>query len=74
MQVLGSGMNRHLVENILVRQILELGSPKINTEENGFGSKTAKSERQFINQAKFKAQCVSRGKSRDQRMATLSEF
>lgn len=66
-------MNRHLVENLLIRQILELGAPKINIEDSS-GNKAAKSERQYLNQVNFKARCVSRGKSRDQRMATLSEF
>jgi hypothetical protein len=73
-QVLGSGMNRHLLENVLVRQILELGSPRPSAGDGGAGAKAAKSERQYMNQVNFKARCVSRGKSRDQRMANLSEY
>jgi len=67
-------MNRHLIDNTLVRQILELGAPKPNAGDGGVGAKAAKSERQYMNQINFKARCVSRGKSRDQRMANLSEF
>ena len=67
-------MNRHLIDNSLVRQILELGAPKPNPADGGASAKAAKSERQYINQVNFKARCVNRGKSRDQRMANLSEF
>jgi len=73
-QVLGSGMNRHLQENPLVRQILELGSPRPASATDPLGDKQAKSERQFQNQLNFKARCKTRAKNRDHRMANLSEF
>jgi len=73
-QVLLSGMNRHLIDNTLVRDILELGAPKPNVADGGAGAKAAKSERQYMNQVNFKNRCVNRGKCRDQRMANISEF
>lgn len=72
-QVVGAGINRHLIENSLVRDILVLGAPRpiIN---DGMGNKQAKSERQYMNACNFKARSVSRGKSRDFRMAALEDY
>ena len=73
-QVLGAGINRHLVENSLVRQIMELGSPRPVINDGGFSARQAKSERQYLNAVNFKARSVARGKSRDLRSANLSDF
>jgi hypothetical protein len=72
-QVLGSGINRHLVENPLVRNIMELGAPRPVVTDPAFGNKQAKSERQYMNAMNFKARSVNRGKSRDHRMADLAD-
>jgi len=72
-QVVGSGINRHLIENSLVRTILELGAPK-PIMSDGIGSKQAKSERQYMNACNFKARSVSRGKAREFRMAALEDY
>ncbi|ODN04821.1 Interferon-related developmental regulator 1 [Orchesella cincta] len=73
-QVVGAGINRHLIENTLVRSILELGTPKPVVSDGGIGAKQAKSERQYMNAVNFKARCVSRGKAREYRMATLEDY
>lgn len=74
-QILGSGINRHLVENPLVRQVLELGAPKpaiLNSPH--FDARQAKSERQYLNAMNFKVRSVNRGKNRDNRMAALEDY
>lgn len=73
-QVVGAGINRHLIDNTLVRNILELGAPKPVVNDGGVGAKQAKSERQYLNACNFKARSVSRGKSRDFRMAALEDY
>jgi len=71
-KMLGSGINRHLVENSLIRNVLELGAPKpaVATSPH-FDAKQAKSDRQYLNSLNFKARSVNRGKNRDHRMADL---
>ncbi|CAH0384027.1 unnamed protein product [Bemisia tabaci] len=69
-QVLGSGMNLHLKENDLLREILDLGE-KI-TDLNVAVSKQSKLERHLINAAAFKARSIIRAKNRDKRSAALS--
>ncbi|XP_021957699.1 interferon-related developmental regulator 2 isoform X2 [Folsomia candida] len=74
-KVLGSGINRHLVENMMIRQVLELGSPKpavVNSPNSD--ARQAKSDRQYLNAMNFKVRSVNRGKNRDHRMATLEDY
>lgn len=62
--VLGSGMNLHLTENDLVRDIFELGSPLSGLD----GSvKLSKFARHMENLAADKARTKSRGRMRDKR-------
>lgn len=68
-QVLGSGMNLHLSENFLLRDILELGE-KISPL-NMAASKQSKMARHLMNAANFKARSISRGKNRDKRSAVI---
>uniref|UniRef100_A0A8D8W5M9 Interferon-related developmental regulator 1 n=1 Tax=Cacopsylla melanoneura TaxID=428564 RepID=A0A8D8W5M9_9HEMI len=68
--VLGSGVNLHLSENDLVRDVLQLGD-KISPL-NIAGLKQSKQERHQMNAAAFKARCLSRAKNRDKRSALLS--
>lgn len=68
-QVLGSGMNLHLTENDLVRDIFELGerlSPPYYA-----ANKQTKHERHMMNSAAFKARTISRNKHRDKRSAVM---
>lgn len=63
--VLGPGINIHLAENELLRDIFELGD-RIYTNEV-VQIKQTKMERNMINAAAFKARTISRGKNRDKR-------
>lgn len=62
---LGSGLNTHLAENELLRDIFELGDKVVIGEVPT--SKTSKLERNLVNAAAFKARTISRGKNRDKR-------
>ncbi|KAJ9593807.1 hypothetical protein L9F63_027549, partial [Diploptera punctata] len=66
-QVLGSGMNLHLTENDLVREIFELGERL--TPPYFAANKQTKLERHLMNAAAFKARTISRNKHRDKRSA-----
>ncbi|XP_039291475.1 interferon-related developmental regulator 2 [Nilaparvata lugens] len=68
-QVLGSGMNLHLVENDLLRDILQLGE-RISPL-NLSAHKQSKLERHLMNAANFKARSISRAKNRDKRTAVI---
>lgn len=68
-QVLGSGLNLHLRENDLLRDILELGE-KISPV-NITSAKQTKLARHLMNAANFKARSISRAKNRDKRSAVL---
>ncbi|XP_050533857.1 interferon-related developmental regulator 2 [Daktulosphaira vitifoliae] len=68
-QALGSGMNMHMTENDLVRDILNLG-PKL-CQTKLLSNKQSKMERQQINAANFKVRTKTRGKVRDKRIATI---
>ncbi|BES87848.1 Interferon-related protein conserved region [Nesidiocoris tenuis] len=68
-QVLGSGMNLHLSENYLLRDILDLGE-KISPL-NSPTSKQSKLARTLLNAANFKARSISRAKNRDKRSAVV---
>nr|CAD7603112.1 unnamed protein product [Timema genevievae] len=68
--VLGSGMNLHLTENDLVRDIFELGE-RISPV-NFAAHKQSKLERHLMNAAAFKARTISRSKNRDKRSAVMT--
>nr|CAD7435227.1 unnamed protein product [Timema monikensis] len=69
-KVLGSGMNLHLTENDLVRDIFELGE-RISPL-NFAAHKQSKLERHLMNAAAFKARTISRSKNRDKRSAVMT--
>ncbi|XP_017777113.1 PREDICTED: interferon-related developmental regulator 2 [Nicrophorus vespilloides] len=64
--MLGSGMNIHLTENDLLRQIFELGQ-RPQLIESIADSKKTKQVKHQQNMANFKARTISRGKNRDKR-------
>uniref|UniRef100_A0A0A9XFE8 Interferon-related developmental regulator 1 n=1 Tax=Lygus hesperus TaxID=30085 RepID=A0A0A9XFE8_LYGHE len=68
-QVLGSGMNLHLSENVLLRDILELGEKMSPTAT---AMKQSKLARHLMNAANFKARSISRAKNRDKRSAVIA--
>lgn len=68
--VLGSGMNYHLSENKLLREIFELGE-KVSTMSSA-DLKQSKHDRHLANAAAFKARTISRGKNRDKRSVVLA--
>ncbi|CAG2100364.1 unnamed protein product [Medioppia subpectinata] len=63
--VLKSGMNLHLAENDLLREIFELGTPLSSLDYTN--SKLTKFERNMSNIASCKARTKTRGKLRDKR-------
>lgn len=67
---LGSGMNVHLQENELLRDIFQLGAP-IPAMAAATG-RVSKFERQMYNIAAFKARTKARAKFRDKRVASVS--
>lgn len=69
-QILGSGMNLHLTENELLRDIFELGSKVVPITMAA--NKQNKLERHLLNAANFKARSISRAKNRDKRSAFLA--
>nr|CAG4643403.1 EOG090X0ARF [Ilyocryptus agilis] len=69
-QLLGSGMNLHLAQNELLRDIFNLGSPLLS-DGTGNGVKVKKVERHHMNMAAFKARSLARGKNRDKRTAVF---
>lgn len=64
-QTLGSGLNLHLAENELLREVFQLGPRILITE--GHIVKQSKLERHLMNAANFKARTISRSKNRDKR-------
>nr|SVE75933.1 EOG090X0ARF [Daphnia hispanica] len=66
-QLLGSGMNLHLAQNDLLREIFNLGNPLLDNATNVV--KIKKLERHHMNMAAFKARSLTRGKNRDKRTA-----
>ncbi|XP_015795603.1 interferon-related developmental regulator 1 [Tetranychus urticae] len=66
--VLGSGMNLHLKENDLLRDVFELGPPLPIDEPV---QKISKFQRKMENIASFKARTKSRGKQRDKKVDVL---
>lgn len=68
-QILGSGMNLHLRENYLLREIFGLGDP---IPANGVAAyKISKLERHMVNMAAFKARTIARSKVRDKRAVVI---
>nr|SVE78408.1 EOG090X0ARF [Daphnia lumholtzi] len=68
-QLLGSGMNLHLAQNDLLREIFSLGNPLLDNASNAV--KIKKLERHHMNMAAFKARSLTRGKNRDKRTAVF---
>ncbi|XP_076805297.1 interferon-related developmental regulator 2-like [Clavelina lepadiformis] len=66
--VLATGMNLHLKENMLLREIFQLGPP-ITDVDRSTTSRGSHFERHLFNQAVFKARSKARGKLRDKRTA-----
>jgi len=67
-QVLGSGMNLHLAQNELVREIFGLGGALLQEDAANL-NKVKKVERHHMNMVAFKARSLARGKNRDKRTA-----
>nr|XP_002122638.1 interferon-related developmental regulator 2 [Ciona intestinalis] len=63
-EILNTGMNFHLKENSLLRDIFQLGPALLDSNRNTKGSHF---ERHLYNQAVFKARSKARGKQRDKR-------
>nr|CAG4646469.1 EOG090X0ARF [Macrothrix elegans] len=69
-QLLGSGMNLHLAQNELLREVFGLGNPLLDDGTAGLG-RVKKVERHHLNMAAFKARSLARGKNRDKRTAVF---
>lgn len=69
-QILGSGMNFHLAQNELVREIFGFGSALLE-DDAANQSKVKKVERHHMNMAAFKARSLARGKNRDRKTAVF---
>ncbi|XP_015586439.1 interferon-related developmental regulator 2 [Cephus cinctus] len=67
---LGPGINIHLAENLLLREIFHLGNKVLPLQATQ--QKTSKLERTLMNAAAFKARTILRSKNRDKRSATLT--
>ncbi|XP_076167400.1 interferon-related developmental regulator 2 [Ptiloglossa arizonensis] len=68
-RLLGPGINIHLAENQLLREIFHLGNKVLPVQNN---QKTTKLERTLMNAAAFKARTIQRNKNRDKRSAALA--
>ncbi|XP_014244492.1 interferon-related developmental regulator 1 [Cimex lectularius] len=71
-QVLGSGMNLHLTENDLLRDVLELGEKVSHLSMSS--NKQSKLARHLMNAANFKARSISRAKNRDKSFIARSSY
>jgi len=69
-KVLGSGMNLHLTNNFVLREVFELGAP-LPAFDPLSSNKMSKSERNAANQLAFKLRTQSRNKNRDKRSSVL---
>lgn len=67
---LGSGMNYHLFENDLLRDVFQMGVRLDATQISM--TKLTKSEKRAIQAASFKARTLTRGKNRDKRSAVVN--
>ncbi|CAL7942596.1 unnamed protein product [Xylocopa violacea] len=68
-RLLGPGINIHLAENQLLREIFHLGNKVLPIP---LSQKTSKLERTLMNAAAFKARTIQRNKNRDKRSAALA--
>ncbi|XP_076220825.1 interferon-related developmental regulator 1-like isoform X2 [Nomia melanderi] len=68
-RLLGPGINIHLADNQLLREIFHLGNKVLPVKLN---QKTTKLERTLMNAAAFKARTIQRNKNRDKRSAALA--
>lgn len=68
-RLLGPGINIHLAENQLLREIFHLGHKVLPVNPT---QKTTKLERTLMNAAAFKARTILRNKNRDKRSAALA--
>lgn len=67
--VMGPGINNHLVENEFVRDVMQLGAKL--SEMEGL-QKLTKAEKRFFNAESFKARTKARSKNRDKRSAVVN--
>jgi hypothetical protein len=67
---LGSGMNFHLFENDLLRDVFSMGERLDSTQITN--AKLSKSEKKAIQAASFKARTLTRGRNRDKRSAVVN--
>lgn len=70
-RLLGPGINIHLAENQLVREIFHLGN-KVLPIPAHTSQKTSKLERTLMKAAAFKARTIQRNKNRDRRSAAMA--
>ncbi|XP_071638614.1 interferon-related developmental regulator 1-like isoform X2 [Temnothorax longispinosus] len=68
-RLLGPGINIHLAENQLLREIFHLGNKVLPPP---ITIKTSKLERTLMNAAAFKARTIQRNKNRDKRSAAMA--
>lgn len=68
-RLLGPGINIHLAENQLLREIFNLGNKVLPVPSS---QKTTKLERTLMNAAAFKARTILRNKTRDKRLAAMA--
>ncbi|EFN75473.1 Interferon-related developmental regulator 1 [Harpegnathos saltator] len=68
-RLLGPGINIHLAENQLLREIFHLGNKVLPIPSS---QKTSKLERTLMNAAAFKARTIQRNKNRDKRSAAMA--
>ena len=68
-RLLGPGINIHLAENQLLREIFHLGNKVLPIP---LTQKTTKLERTLMNAAAFKARTIQRNKTRDKRSAAMA--
>lgn len=67
---LGSGMNFHLYENDLMRDVFGMGERLDSTQISSV--KLSKTEKKAIQAASFKARTLTRGRNRDKRSAVVN--
>lgn len=67
---LGSGMNFHLYENDLMRDVFGMGERLDSTQISSI--KLSKTEKKAIQAASFKARTLTRGRNRDKRSAVVN--
>ncbi|KAM8973941.1 interferon-related developmental regulator 1 [Pelodytes ibericus] len=72
-ELFGSGMQYHLLTNVFLRSIFELGPPLLLDTATLKDMKTSRDERHMNNSAAFKARTKARSKLRDKR-ADVGEF